>query len=111
MSKNNDEIVESVLPKPLFKEEDFDGVFVRNKDIGYLKQALTEKKLCVPLSVNQISKVLYDLMQNQFKAVVKAVDKKGLINTDWNDIDSNGGSLDFNVIAKAIYEAQFNDKR
>jgi len=48
MSKNNDEIVESVLPKPLFKEEDFDGVFVRNKDIGYLKQALTEKKLCVP---------------------------------------------------------------
>jgi len=43
--------------------------------------------------------------------VVKAVDKKGLINTDWDDIDSNGGSLDFNVIAKAIYEAQFNDKR
>jgi len=108
MSKNIDEIVSEILP------DDYilggaSGIVQCCR--GLLKQALTEKKLCVPLSVNQISKVLYDLMQNQFKAVVKAVDKKGLINTDWDDIDSNGGSLDFNVIAKAIYEAQFNDKR
>ena len=53
-------------------------------------------------SEEEIVKILEELATNQMKAVVKAVNKKGLMNTGWGDIDKEGGSLDFKVIAHAL---------
>lgn len=52
-----------------------------------------------------IEKVLEKLTVIQTTAVIKAVNKKGLMNTGWDDIDREGGHLDFKVIAKAIHSA------
>jgi len=42
------------------------------------------------------------LRDEQFKAIVKTVNKKGLANTDWPDIEEEGGSFEFSDIAKFI---------
>ncbi len=91
MSKNIDEIdrvVESVLPEQVYETVDDlnNGDQCERALYGYdfaqsqLKQALTEKKLCVPLSEEEILDIVYE----------------GMIH-----YRGNGG------IAKAIYEAQF----
>ena len=54
------------------------------------------------LSVEKIEKILYELANNQLRGVIKVVDKKGLMNTGWDDIESEGGALDFSIIAEAI---------
>jgi hypothetical protein len=50
----------------------------------------------------RIENVMDNLAEKQLRATIKAVDKKGLMNTDWEDIDNEGGKIDFCVIAHAI---------
>ena len=68
------------------------------------EQALSqaEEKL-EKVTVDNIIQQLEKLSQEQTKAVIKAVDKKGLMKTDWGDIDAEGGSLTFKVIAQALH--------
>lgn len=72
------------------------NIYVMLDDI---EKASTEKQ---DLSEEAVIKVLEDLANKQLSATIKAVDKKGLMNTDWCDIDAEGGALDFKIIAKAI---------
>ena len=65
--------------------------------------ALSELKSLEP-SVEEIIKTIEELGLTQFKAIIRTVDKKGLMNTGWGDIDEEGGKLDFAVIAQAIHE-------
>lgn len=88
MSKNIEEIVESVLPAGMV-------IPIEDNDIGHplgiakamLKQALTKGKLVVPMSENQIREMANDWLALSLK--------------------ESGG---VNGLAKRIYEAQFNDK-
>jgi len=77
MSKNIEEIVESVLPFHKMQTES------HKTACDLLKQALAEKKLCVPLSEEEIREVI------TFEA--------GL-----------GASWTFSCLAKAIHKAQFD---
>lgn len=81
MSKNIDEIVDGVIPKPCLDWNTTsisERVFCRDS----LKQALTEKKLIRPLSENEILDIVCDGMTHY---------------------RGNKG------IAKAIYERQFKE--
>jgi hypothetical protein len=51
---------------------------------------------------DRLVEILENLADKQLRATIKAVDKKGLMKTDWSDIDKEGGHLDFEVIASAI---------
>jgi len=112
MSKNIEEIVDLVLPKEGIVEiASAAEKTMRRIDRDRLKQALTEGKLVVPMSEVELFKVLQQLAQKQMDAVIKAVNKNGLAETDWDDIDSEGGVLDFKVMAEAIYQAQFGGNK
>lgn len=54
------------------------------------------------LDEKKIIKTLEELAHKQMSSVVKAVNKKGIINTDWDDIDAEGGSLTFELIANTL---------
>lgn len=56
----------------------------------------------VELDVEEMIKVLKGLAEKQMKSIIQAVNKKGLMNTGWDDIDSQGGYLDFKVMCAAI---------
>ena len=53
----------------------------------------------------RIESIIQELAINQHKAIIKAVNKKGLMDTNWNDIDKEGGHLDSKVIATAIADS------
>lgn len=57
------------------------------------------------LGREEIVKILEGLAHKQMSAIIKTVDEKGLLKTGWDDIDNNGGSLTFELIADAIVEA------
>jgi thiamine phosphate synthase YjbQ (UPF0047 family) len=99
MSKNIDEIVEEILPMiAIYVKYVGDKVYV--EDVQYeekslmnqatcnarthLKQALTEKKLVVPLSEEKIFAVLYS-----------------------NDLSFEVSETRLRLVAEAIYERQF----
>jgi hypothetical protein len=83
MSKNIDEIVNNLLHEPSYDQSE---EFIRGVDVCryYLKQALTEKKLVVPLSEDDIADLI--------------------VKTKWKDGNGKVIALD---LAKAIYERQF----
>ena len=72
---------------------------LKNQAIQQIKQFARDEWV---LSVEKIEKILYELANNQLRGVIKVVDKKGLMNTGWDDIESEGGALDFSIIAEAI---------
>lgn len=79
MSKNIEDIVESVLP--LCPKGGIDRI--------HLAQALTEKKLVVPMSEESIRKIIFDAMA-------------------WRgDERCFNEDQDSHTVAKAIYERQF----
>lgn len=56
-------------------------------------------------SVEEIKNTLHKLFSKQSKAIIDTVNKKGLLNTSWDDISSNGGgSMDISAIAQCIHE-------
>jgi len=65
--------------------------------LAYSSDSLIEAR-----TEGEIEKVLINLAEKQLQAVIRTVDKKGLMNTDWSDIESEGGSLDFKTIAHAL---------
>lgn len=56
----------------------------------------------IELDEQEIIKILEELGRKQTRAVIRAVDKKGLMNTGWDDIDQEGGSMSFEAIVKAL---------
>ena len=66
---------------------------------------LTAADLEVELDVGVIEKIIKELMYKQFCAVIKTIEEKGFMNTDWEDIDKNGGSIEPITIAQAIAQA------
>jgi hypothetical protein len=86
MSKNIDEIVESVLPlrdQSVSSEYDEGAINQNDEDRESLKQALTEKKLVVPMSEEKIYLVL-----------------------------SNAEAFEsYKDLAKTIYQAQFKESK
>lgn len=88
MSKNIDEIVKKVIPLKETEAFEISEMFEiraneRNKCRDWLKQAITEKKLVVPMSENEI----YTMIHSEIGACVI--------------------SSPIERIAKAIYERQF----
>ena len=74
---------------------------------GYFKGAIAMYDACRLSSIvseEEILKVLEEITYKQFDAIKNAVDKNGLMNTDWEQIDNEGGSIDFKTIAHAIAE-------
>ena len=51
-----------------------------------------------------IEAIILGIGKKQGDAVIKAVDKKGLMNTNWNDIETEGGCWDIKKLAQAIYK-------
>jgi len=66
--------------------------------------AIDACRLASVVSEEEILKVLEEITYKQFDAIKNAVDKNGLMNTDWEQIDNEGGSIDFKTIAHAIAE-------
>lgn len=90
MSKNIEEIVDSVIPKPCLdwnKTSIAERVFCRDS----LKQAITEGKLCVPLSEEEILKH-FERYQEQHE-------------------EMNENSKLRAKCAKELYEAQFGGNK
>jgi len=51
-----------------------------------------------------IEAIILGIGKKQGDAVIKAVDKKGLMNTGWSDIENEGGCWDIKKLAQEIYK-------
>lgn len=66
------------------------------------RKVLAGKIAVDPPNKDEIVKILESLRDKQMSGIIKAVDKKGLMNTDWSDIDAEDGFITFESIAEAI---------
>jgi hypothetical protein len=85
-------------------------------EVDLLKEQLKEIKSKIP-SVKEIDVVIYKLMEQNTRAVVRAVEKKGhknrgpysardaqaIMNTSWEDIENEGGSFKIEALSQAIH--------
>lgn len=69
---------------------------------GYNQARTEDEEIEIEVSIEEIVIVMEKLAFKQLQSIHKTVEEKGLMNTGWGDIEKNGGSLDFNVIADAI---------
>ena len=99
MIKNIDEIVDKVLPtlESLGQVNHYEFVNGVERDRELLRQALTEKKLVVPMSVESIKRIVID------KELMPSVcEDSG--QAEWSDGESE-------KLAKAIHQAQFGGNK